>query len=142
MRLWTIFAGLAVAGIMSGSLYAQDGGGQGGQGRGGRGGMFMQVLKWSDFTFTTAPANADEAALNQAIYEAAALKKLPEGVDQDRAKTRIDANFIAIAKGAGVTDPTPETKISKNQYNEGVVNMMSQRGGRGPGKKKKSAEST
>ena len=102
MKLSSMLAGLALAGIMAGSLYAQDGGGGGGGGFRGRGG-FGQPLKWSDFKFPTAPADSNTPALNQAIYEAAALSKLPEGVDQDQAETRIDARFIAIAKAAGVT---------------------------------------
>ena len=101
----------------------------------------MQPLKWSDFKFATPPANADDPALNQAIYEAAALARLPEGADQDQAKTRIDARFIAIAKAAGVADPTADTKISENQYYKGVVNSMGTGGG-GRGKKKKSADNT
>jgi hypothetical protein len=143
MKLSTMLAGLALAGIMAGSLYAQPGGGGGGPGGGGRGfggGFGGATLKWSDFKFPTAPADSNTPALNQAIYEAAALSKLPEGVDQDQAKTRIDARFIAIAKAAGVTDPTPDTQLSEFQYYKGVVNSMGQGGG-GRGKKK-SADST
>jgi hypothetical protein len=146
MKLSSMLAGLALAGIMAGSLYAQDGGGGGGGPGGGfgrgRGGFGGPVLKWSDFKFPTAPADSNTPALNQAIYEAAALSKLPEGVDQDQAKTRIDARFIAIAKAAGVTDPTPDTQLSEFQYYKGVVNSMGQGGGGRGGKKKKSADST
>ena len=141
MKLSTMLAGLALAGIMAGSLYAQDKGGGGGR----RGGFGMMVPKWSDFKFATAPADSNTPALSQAIYEAAALAKLPADMEQDQkdqAKTRIDARFITIAKAAGVTDPTPDTQLSEFQYYKGVVNSMGQGGNRGGGKKKKSAEST
>ncbi len=140
MKLSTMFAGLALAGIMAGSLYAQGGGGGFGGGRGGRGG-FGQALKWTDFKFTTAPADSNTPALNQAIYEAAAISKLPDGADQDQAKTMIDARFIAIATAAGVANPTPDTMLSEFQYYKGVVNSMGQ-GGRGGKKKKKQADDT
>ncbi len=140
MKLSTMLASVALAGIMAGSLCAQDngGGGQGGGGGRGRGGF---MLKWSDFKFDTAPANADDLALTQAIYETAALSKLPDGADKDQAKTRIDARFITIAKAAGVTDPTADTKISENQFYKGAYLSMGQGMG-GRGKKKKSADST
>jgi hypothetical protein len=133
MKLWTMLAGLAVAGtIMAGDVYAQGGGGGGG----GRGG-FMRIMQWSDFTFTTAPKDSDDKVLTQAIYQAAVLKRLPEGADEDQAKTAADTRFIAIAKAAGVTDADEKTAISENQYYKGVVKSMA---GRGRGGKKKKSE--
>jgi hypothetical protein len=139
MRVRTMLAGLAVAAILAGGAFAADGGAGGGGGAGGRGGRGgfggfggAQTLKWADFKFATAPANADTAVLNGAIYQAAALAKLPEGADQDAAKTAIDARFIAIATAAGVANPTAATLLSQNQYYKGVVESTPARGaGRG-----------
>jgi hypothetical protein len=131
-------AGLALAGILAGSAFAQEEAAKKQEGKKGNrgafgGGAFAQTLKWADFTFATAPANGDAPALTQAIYETAALSKLPATADKDAAKTTIDARFIAIATAAGVASPTASTVLSKNQYNEGVVNSMSNRGGFGGG---------
>ena len=139
MNFRSVLAGLALAGVVSSGLFAQDAPapGGGGQRRGGMGGMGFQMTKWSDFKFATAPADSNTAVLDQATYEAAALAKLPaDATDETKAtaKTRIDARFIAIAKAAGVADPTADTKLSEFQYYKGIVNSMGQgMGGRGRG---------
>ena len=140
MNLRSLLAGLALAGIVSSGLFAQDtapapgGGAAGGRGGRGGGGAMFQPVKWSDFKFATAPADAMTAVLDQATYEAAALAKLPaDATDEVKAtaKTRIDERFIAIAKAAGVTDATATTKLSEFQYYKGIVNSMGNRGGGG-----------
>ena len=109
MKLRTLFAGLALAGIVSSGLFAQDapapGGGGGGQGRGGRGGMGgFQTTKWSDFKFATAPGRSDDrGSWIRPPFEAAALAKLPADATDEAKATAAKTPAYRCA----VTSPLP-----------------------------------
>jgi hypothetical protein len=127
MKLWTLLAGLLVAGIVSGSVYAQDK--KDDTPKKKRGGF---MLKWEDFKL------ADEnATLKYSVYSATALAKLPEGADKDKAGTRIKARWEALIKAAEVKVPDGKTAeddsvviTGKKAYDDAAAKSRPTRGKR------------
>lgn len=118
MKLWTMLAGLAVAGILASSVYAAD---DTPNKEKGRHGHFQ--LKWSDFPSGT-------TSLTQAIYTATAVAKLPTDMPKER-KDRVtkgaNARFIQIANaGLGVKDATASSTLNQEQYEKGVAALRSE----------------
>jgi hypothetical protein len=124
MKLWTMLAGLAVAGILASSAYAQDAPKK--QGKKGR----FTPMTWADFKLD------DGAPLDMETYVKTALARLPESVDKDQAKPRIEGRFVNMAKAISSKtddDEAKAVKIKKDEYEKYVKDMQSKRG---KGKKK------
>ena len=127
MKLWTLLAGLVVAGIVSGSVYAQDK--KDDTPKKKRGGF---MLKWEDFKLADENAN-----LNFAAYSTAAKAKLPADADQEKAGTRIKARWEALIKAAEVKVPDGKTAeddavviAGKKAYEDAAAKSRPTRGNR------------
>ncbi len=138
MKLWTLFAGLAIAGMLASGAYAQGKGGKKG------GGMtppptFDELAAAGDVTGT-----GDAATVNQDQYVKYVVSKLPADAP-DQAKTaapdRAKAAFGRIVVAAALTPPVAADAVTgttpaltKAQYTAGVAALPA-RGGKGKGKK-------
>jgi len=126
MKLWTMLAGVAVAGILASSVFAQDDKtpppAKKGKGR--------AMVQWKDFTFATAPKDKDDKVLTQDIYVAASTKNVSDD-RKERATTGAKRRFVALAKAAAVTDADENTKLSENQFDAGVKALRDQYGKKG-----------
>jgi len=130
MKLWTMLAGLAVAGILASSVVAQDDNKTPPPAKKGKGPAMAQ---WKDFTFTTAPKDKDDKVLTQDIYVATSTKNVPDE-RKERATTRAKAMYVRLAKAAGVTDADEKTTLSENQFDAGVKALRASFG-KGKGKR-------
>jgi hypothetical protein len=124
MKFWTILAGLAVAGMLTSSAFAQ--GGKGGK-KGGTRGMAV----------TFDEAKGDGTVVNQKSYVEAVVKKMKAAradMTEDQitqAKTRIETRWAALAK-AGKIEVTGEFKNAAD-YDAAVKALPARTGKRGGG---------
>jgi hypothetical protein len=130
MKLWTMLAGLTVAGILANSAFAQDDQ-KAPPKKGNRGGF---ALKWADFKDGD-KALADDGTLTEDIYVAAAKSKVPAGREvSDQMVTRIKTRYAALCKAAEATD---SKIVGKAKYEEAVKKMPAR-----SGKKKAPSQNT
>ncbi len=135
MKLWTMLAGLALAGFLASSAFAQGDAPQKGKGKGKRGA----------FAVTTDDLKAAGATdtVNQETYKKAALAKMkaarPDMTDDQatQAGTRAEGRWAAIFKAAKTkTGDDPKTGTIKLADYDDAVKAVPPRGRRGGGDKK------
>jgi hypothetical protein len=126
MKLWTMLAGLAVAGMLASCVFAEDAPAK--KGKGGKGGF--QRMTWE--TLMGADAKPD-ALLTKDVYVAKSVAALPAD-KQDAAKERIGTRWDAIVTASGATDASKG--LTKEQYEKGAAAGMGKKGGGKGGKKK------
>ena len=128
MKLWTVLAGLAVAGILASSAFAQD---APKKGKGKRGA----------FTVTFAELTKDGAKANQQNYVKVALAKITavrtDMTDEQKtqATTRITSRWAAIVKGSGAAGDAASVELTEDQYNAGVKSLPARGKGKRPADK-------
>ena len=141
MKLWTLLAGLAVAGILASSVFAADDAGGGGK-KGGKGkrGAFTPPPAAADLKLATA------GKVTQADLEAYYVSKLPADpapTDDQKtaAKTQADRIWVRIAGAATpavAADAAPTASLTTDQYTaaRAAMPMMGGGGGKKGGGKK------
>jgi hypothetical protein len=140
MKLWTMLAGLAVAGMLATGAFAQEGGMRGGKGgKGGMGmGMFTPPATYDELV--TAKLIKDGDPVTQDVMEKNALAKLPADpapTDEQKtaAKTMADGMWVRICGAVAPTpiaaDAAPTAKVAKADYTAALAAMPMGRGGPG-----------
>ncbi len=140
MKLWSMLAGVAVAGMLVSSGIAQQpdaGGGRAGRGRGGAGGGFgamFQAPPAYDKIVAAGVGLSDGDAVTAKTL-AAYLKKNLSADATDAAKKAVSVNAVSmmarIVSAAG-KDPLETTSLGKDDYTTGLSKMPArgQGGGR------------
>ncbi len=126
MKLWTMLASLAVAGILVSSVFAQDAPKKKGK-RGGQPPTYQKLVDAKTIN------DGDPVTLEKftAYLVAAVPADAPEGA-ADRAKSAAPRVFGRIATAAG--QDASATSLTKDQYNDGLAKMPAKKG------KKKNAD--
>ena len=127
MRLWTLLSGLAVAGVVASSLYAQDAPKHGGKSNKHGG---FQAPSYADMM----KGQPDGALLTQKIYVNARTKNLPADMSQDRKDSiakRAAETYKAIAKAAKVEIKSDSDGLTADQYKAGLEAVQKTFRGRG-----------
>jgi hypothetical protein len=119
MKLWTMLAGLAIAGMMVSSVYAQ------GKGKGK--GRMQQPPTYQKLVDAKTINDGDPVTLDKftAYLVGAVAADAPEGT-ADRVKTNAPTLFGRIATAAG--QDAAATSLTKDQYNDGLAKLPAKKG--------------
>jgi hypothetical protein len=142
MKPVTMLAGVALVGLLAGSVFAQPGGG-GGRGNrggfGGMGGMFAAPPAYDKLVSGDIGFN-DGDPVTSAVIAKYLKKNLAEDASEQQTKNvplTAAMTFVRVVFAAG-GDPTTATSATKEDWAKGIAAMPA-RGGK---KKKKEADNT